>query len=56
MHSVLIRVTIQPNDTAATLKDRAKVIFKSYIEGTLTGMSWHEIQENEYVLFKMFFL
>jgi hypothetical protein len=55
MEQVLIKVLIQPNDTSESLKNKAKTIFQSYINKPPNGLSWMEIVENEYVIFKIFF-
>ena len=55
MEQVLIKVLIQPNDTSDSLKNKAKIIFESYIKKSPIGLSWVEIVENEYVIFKIFF-
>lgn len=55
MESVLIKVRIQPNDTPDILKKKAKTIFESYISKPAVGLSWIEIVENEYVMFKIYF-
>ena len=56
MERVLIKVSIQPNDTPETLKLKAKRIFETYLKKQITGVSWVEIRENEFVMFKIFFL
>lgn len=55
MEQVLIKVLIQPDDTSDSLKSKAKMIFQTYIHKTPMGVSWVEIVENEYVIFKIFF-
>lgn len=51
----LVKVILQPGDTAKTIKEKAKAIFESYSEYTIFGYEWAEIVENEYVMIKIIY-
>ncbi len=53
--SCLVKVLLQPGDTAKTLKEKAKTIFESYSDYTIVGYEWAEIVENEYVMIKIMY-